>query len=617
MHKIKKYLTVLLPFAIILNSSAQEIVTGLLTNSEVKKAWDQKSMVKSASPVDTLDLPFFDDFIPVNIWPSTSRWTDKNVYINNTYPVNQISQGVATFDAIDERGLLYEEAGSYVFEADQLTSAPIDLAVDPAENVYLSFFYQPEGLADPPELKDSLVLQFYSLSDNEWHHVWKAEGTALHDFKPVIIKIDNPDYLYRGFRFRFTNYASISSTLNDPAQAGNSDHWNIDYVYLDKNRSPSDTIPVDVAFTKPIRSVLNTYESMPWQQFREVFLSEMGSFIKINYRNNDEVIRNVTRNFEIRDVYEDTEVHTFSAGATNVEPGEWITYDANLIYTFDSDYTDSALFRIRSILITDEFDEKINDTMDYYQVFSDYFSYDDGSAENGYGVNGQGASNAMVATRFRTYQPDTLRAILIAFNDSYQSSNQRYFNIAVWSDNNGMPGDLLYEQEEIVSPGDSINEFIRFILNDPLMIEGYFHVGWTQQSETFLNVCLDMNTLPEGRRHYYINGIWSESEIEGSLLIRPVIGSAIIPSGIDDTYTPRRPKINIWPNPVKDILNINIDERDLARGIEVNIYNSKGSWMMTEQQTSTLNVKSLPPGVYIIIIKSGNRLIGYNRFIRL
>ncbi|MFO7853382.1 MAG: T9SS type A sorting domain-containing protein [Bacteroidota bacterium] len=617
MFKIKKYLTVLLPFAIIFNSYGQEIVTGLFTNPEVKKAWDQKSMVKSASPADTLDLPFFDDFIPVNIWPSTSHWTDKNVHINNTYPVNQISQGVATFDAIDEKGLLYEEAGSFVFEADHLTSAPIDLSADPAENVYLSFFYQPEGLGDQPELKDSLVLQFYSRGDNEWHHIWKAEGTALHDFKPVIIKIDNPDYLYRGFRFRFINYASISSTLNDPAQAGNSDHWNIDYVYLDKNRSSSDTIPVDVAFTKPMRSVLNTYESMPWEQFREVFLSEMGSFIKINYRNNDQVIRNVTRNFEIRDVYEDTEVHTFSAGATNIEPGEWVTYDANLIYTFDSDYTDSAQFRIRSILITDEFDEKINDTMDYYQVFSDYFSYDDGSAENGYGVNGQGASNAMVATRFRTYQPDTLRAILIAFNDSYQSSNQRYFNIAVWSDNNGMPGDLLYEQEEIVSPGDSINDFIRFILNDPLMIDGYFHVGWTQQSETFLNVCLDMNTLPEGRRHYYINGIWSESEIEGSLMIRPVIGSAIIPSGIDDTYTPRKPKINIWPNPVKDILNINIDESDLARDIEINIYDSNGRWMMTERQTSTLNVKSLPPGVYIIIIKAENRLIGYNRFIRL
>ncbi len=613
----KKYLIVLLPFLLVFNSSGQEIVTGLYTNHDVNNAWNKRPMTKSAAPGDTIDLPFFDDFLPGNIWPSSSRWSDNYVYINNTYPVNQVSQGVATFDAINNMGLLYEEAGSSVFEADRLTSVPIDLNVTPSENAYISFFYQPQGIADPPELQDSLVLQFFSASDEVWKNVWKAEGTDLHNFKPIIIKIDNPDYLYKGFRFRFVNYASLSSTVNDPAMAGNSDHWHIDYVYIDINRSPSDTIPVDVAFTEPLRSVLNTYESMPWQQFRKVFLSEMGSFIEINYRNNDEVVRNVTRNFRISDIYNDEEVHSFSAGATNVDPGEWVTYNANLIYTFDSDYTDSALFRIRSILITDEFDQKINDTIDYYQVFSNYFSYDDGSAENGYGVNGQGASNAMVATRFRTFEPDTLRAILIAFNDSYQSSNQRYFNIAVWNDNNGMPGDLLYEQQEIVDPGENINEFMQFILIDPLVIEDYFHIGWTQQSETFLNVSMDMNTPPEGRRHYYINGLWNESEIAGSLMIRPVMGSAIIPTGIDDVGIPEKNEIRIWPNPVKDILNIDIPDNDLAVGIEINIYDRNGRWLLSEEQTRTVNVSDLPQGIYLIIIRSGNRILGYNRFIRL
>jgi hypothetical protein len=205
----------------------------------------------------------------------------------------------------------------------------------------------------------------------------------------------------------------------------------------------------------------------------------------------------------------------------------------------------------------------------------------------------------------------------MAFNDSYQSSNQRYFNIAVWSDNNGMPGDLLYEQEEMVDPGEDINGFIQFVLNDPLVIEGYFHIGWTQQSETFLNVSLDMNTLPEGRRHYYINGLWSESEIAGSLMIRPVMGSAIIPSGIDDIDLPAKNKIKIWPNPVNDILNIDIPENDLAMGIEINIYDSNGRWLLSDEQTRTVNVTALPQGVYLLIISSGKRVIGYNRFIRL
>ena len=613
----KKYLTFLLPVFIALNTYGQEIVTGLIRNPELVDAWHKRDLLKSDTPADTIDLPFFDDFIPDSIFPSSSLWVDDYVYINNTYPINQVSQGVATLDAIDQRGLLYDQAGPFAFEADHLTSAPLDLEMEASENVYLSFFYQPQGLADPPELQDSLVLQFYSAADNEWHHIWKAEGTTLHNFKPVIIKIDSPDYLYRGFRFRFVNYASISAGFDDPAMAGNADHWNIDYVYLDKNRSASDTIPVDVAFTEPIRSVLNTYESMPWEQFRKVFLSEMGSFIKINYRNNDIVIRNVTRNFSISDMYEGSVVHTFSAGATNIDPEEWVTYNANLIYTFNSDATDSALFRIRSVLITDEFDRKVNDTVDYYQVFHDYFSYDDGSAESGYGVNGQGASNAKVAIRYRTFEPDTLRAVRIAFNDSYLSSNQRYFNIAVWEDDNGMPGELLYEQEEVVNPGDNINEFIQFRLNDPQVIDDYFHIGWTQQSETFLNVSLDMNTPPEGRRHYYINGLWSESEVAGSLMIRPVMGEAIIPSGIEDIFPEVDNRINIWPNPVKDILNIDIHDNDLAMGVDIDIYDSNGRWLMSEKETRSVNVTGLPQGVYLILIRSGNNVIAYNRFIRL
>lgn len=612
----KKYPLLLLFLILVLTSNGQEIVTGLKSNPALRDAWQQKELFKSKSPGDTLDLPFFDDFLPDSIYPSSSRWADDYVYINNTYPVMPVSQGVATFDAIDQRGLLYDEAGPFPFEADHLTSLPINLEADASENIYLSFFYQPQGIADPPEIQDSLVLQFLSVADNQWHHVWKAEGSGQHDFKAVIIRIDNPDYLYRGFRFRFVNYASISSDFDDQSMAGNADHWNIDYVYLDRNRSASDTIPADVAFTGPVRSVLNTYESMPWQQFRNVFLSEMGSFIQVNYKNNDNITRNVTRNFSIRDIYEDTGVHSFSAGATNIGAGELVTYNANLVYTFNSGNSDSAMFRIRSVLITDESDRKGNDTIDYFQVFSNYFSYDDGSAESGYGVNGQGASNAMVAVRFRTFEPDTLRAVRMAFNDSYLSSNRRYFNIAVWDDDNGMPGELLYEQEAMVDPGDNINQFIQFRLTDPKLIDGYFHIGWTQLSETFLNVSLDMNTTPEGRRYFYINGNWSESEVPGSLMIRPVVGGAIIPTGIDDIVQDPLKRINIWPNPVKDILNIDLPPGMISRGFTTDIYDNNGRWLMSARDISTLNVSKLPRGVYLLIIRSDNTPVAYNRFIR-
>ena len=218
---------------------------------------------------------------------------------------------------------------------------------------------------------------------------------------------------------------------------GNCDQWNVDYVLLDKNRNAGDTIFSDVALTLPMRSVLKNHEAMPWKQYREIELQEMGSSIPIHYRNNDTIIRNVTRNFEIWDVYNNSVSYIFSAGATNIDPLTSVDYNANIVYSFNSTNNDSALFRITAVLKTDEFDPKENDTMVYYQTFKNYFAFDDGTAEAGYGINGLGSRNAMFAYRFRSFIEDTLRAINICFNDSYTDANKRAFDLMVWDDNNG------------------------------------------------------------------------------------------------------------------------------------------------------------------------------------
>lgn len=370
--------------------NAQEVITGLQSNIKVREAWENLDKRKGITLADTLDLPFFDDFSKPAIFPDPMKWQDNFVFINNSYSDQQITEGIATFDAIDNTGRLYETASSFGFEADHLTSKPINLNYSSSEEIFLSFFYQPGGLADAPEEKDSLIVQFFAPAENKWYSVWKATDTTLHPFKPVIIKIENTRFLKNGFRFRFINYASLSASLADPSMIGNCDQWNVDYVYLNRNRNDADTIPADVAFTLPVRSALKTYEAMPWKQFRQVFLSEMGPSIPIHYRNNDKVIRNITRNFEIKNIYGNVEAYSFSAGATNINASTNIDYKANLIYTFNTDNTDSALFRIKCILITDDFDPKNNDTIIYFQNFKDYFAFDDGTAESGYGINGLG-----------------------------------------------------------------------------------------------------------------------------------------------------------------------------------------------------------------------------------
>ena len=63
-----------------------------------------------------------------------------------------------------------------------------------------------------------------------------------------LIFINDNKFLHQKFRFRFFNYATLS---------GNFDHWNLDYVLLDKFNSVSDTNELnDVAFVGKHGSLL-------------------------------------------------------------------------------------------------------------------------------------------------------------------------------------------------------------------------------------------------------------------------------------------------------------------------------------------------------------------------
>ena len=110
----------------------------------------------------------------------------------------------------------------------------------------------------------------------KWYSVWKGSISNNPDFKAVILHINQPKFLKKGFKFRFINYASLSDNMSDPSMVGNCDQWNIDYILLDKNREPDDTVFADVAFRLPLRSLLKTHEAMPWKQFRQIYLQEMG-----------------------------------------------------------------------------------------------------------------------------------------------------------------------------------------------------------------------------------------------------------------------------------------------------------------------------------------------------
>ncbi len=597
----------------------QEVITGLQVNPLVKAAKLNRRVQKNLTSTDTINLPFFDDFSENSYLPSPERWSDDYVFINNTYSDQQITVGIATFDALDNNGYLYPTASPDGFEADHLTTQPINLNYPSSSNIYLSFFYQPGGLGDPPELQDSLTLQFYSPSEAQWYSIWKVEGSASTRFKPVIIKIDQPRYLQNGFRFRFVNWASLSSDLSDPSMIGNCDIWNLDYVYLNINRNGADTTLHDVAFRTPTRSLLKTYESMPWNEFEQAYLQEMGSYIPIHYRNNDTIVRNVTRNFEIRDVYRNTISYSFSAGATNIDPQTNVDYNANLIYTFNTTGTDSALFRIKCYLKTDEFDPKQNDTIVYNQVFNNYFAFDDGTSEGGYGINGLGSRNAMVASRFESYMQDTIRAIRICFNDSYLNSNSAVFDLMIWDDNNGLPGNVLYTvEDEAVAQGNGLNGFYTYVLPEGVPVNGVFYIGWKQHTETFLNAGYDINTPNNGRQLYWLNGSWQLSQVSGTIMIRPVVGKPLKTTGIKDIpVTDTKNAIKLWPNPATGLINIECSDLVLSSPVYLSIVDLQGRQQMRVPYAEQIDISFLKAGIYTVILLQNDKPVTHLRLVKI
>jgi len=343
----------------------------------------------------------------------------------------------------------------------------------------------------------------------------------------------------------------------------------------------------------------------------------MGSSITIQYRNNDTIKRNITRDFEIWDVYKNSQADFFTAGAADIDALTNVDYKKTHTYSFNTDNTDSAMFRITCSLKTDATDPKENDTIVYYQVFKNYFAFDDGSSEAGYGINGLGSRNAMAAYRFVSYLPDTLRAVSICFNDSYQEANKRAFDIMVWDNDNGVPGNVLYSKTEVmVQQGDMINGFYTYDLPEGVIVNGTFYIGWKQRSETFLNAGLDINTPNAGRQLYWLNGEWHTSQVTGSIMIRPVVGYPNKITSIADIFVQKKNIISVWPNPATDFLNVSCSDPLLSGSLYLTVMDMSGRQLMKVPFNERIDISSLHEGIYIIITSIKGKPISFDRIIK-
>jgi hypothetical protein len=567
---------------------------------------------------DTLELPFFDDFARHGNLPHTPFWIDEYAFINTSYTVNPVTIGVATMDAIYSDGSL-NGTGSIPFESDFLTSAPINLDYPGRTDIYLSFFYEPMGLGDVPEAWDSLTVEFFAPDSARWETVWHVPGSANSTFQEVFIQVSENRFLKKGFQFRFKNYAS-HYTLSKPDQVGNVDHWHLDYVYLDTARSSNVTAINDVSMISPMPSILKNYEAIPWQHFPRAYLTELKPTLEIRYRNNDTTVRNVTRILKITDLaYHETD--SVNGGAVNVQPGVLNVFNFPYNYPFIFYDADSTVFEIMSYLVTEDLDYKYNDTVIRFQQFFNYYAYDDGSAENGYGLIGSGSANASVAYQFNTFRKDTLRGVKMFFNRTYNDASQDYFRIGVWDHDKttGSPGELIYASNPVKPQYENeLNAFVTYEINDTLLVlSGEYYVGWIKTTERMLNVGFDRNMVNNDKIFYNLGQGWQNSGFSGSLMIRPIMGKAL-PAEPTSSATLKAPDIQlqIYPNPANTFFSL--DLQDIVNPAEwsVSLYDLQGkSVYINPADLRQHPISHLPTGIYILrldhdgIFKASRKLL--------
>lgn len=633
---------IIAPFLILLVSVqwcfGQELVRPLDVNP-AKSNPEVQHREKTDENQLPLTLPFFEDFSYPGPYPDPKLWADSFAFVNSSFPVHPITVGVATFDALDQHGYIYEDAQENFshFVADYLTSNPIRLdsvfspseaAIVLADSVLLTFYFQPQGRGGAPKEKDSLVVEFlhtpgYFYTDefgeqvweeDLWQSVWSSEGQNLEDFsgntfpyfKRVAIPITDEVYLRNDFRFRFKNYSHFPIPKSLVNYAGNNNIWNVDYITLDRGRSVFNTSYYDIAFASPAGSMLENYTAMPWSHY----IINPQSHLKSNFNNLITNLGSITYNYMYQYVIKDetnTNIRTYSGGTWNIAPFSEAGYQnhnahtspivlANPLPTAPApERTFKIVHSIREGATGD--DHPRNDTITYVQEFKNYFAYDDGVPEAGYGL--EGFNNPQLAYRFQTSHNDNLEGVQIFFNRTLSDQNVKLFYLTIWSSID--PPEILYESEAITPEfQDGINQFTTYILESPVAVGTTFYVGWRQGNNDFLNVGFDLTNDASTNTFFNVGGAWEQSIQQGALMIRPL--TSLPPStGIQQ---PRQQlEFEVYPNPVKDnFLNISLDDELASQHhiLQLTVYDVQGRVVMSENYSNIINISQMLNGMYFL-----------------
>ncbi|MFZ4542654.1 MAG: T9SS type A sorting domain-containing protein [Saprospiraceae bacterium] len=583
---------------------------------------------------------FMDDFSYEGPYPDSKKWLDDRAFINSTMATNPPSVGMATFDGLNYTGSPY---GNGFGISDVLTSAYLNLTKNNIP-LYLSFYVQPKGLGFSPDIADRFIIEFKTPTD-QWVEVksistdrFYAVSEAAPDFKQYSIAISD-SYLYKGFQFRFRAFGS---------RTGINDVWNLDYVRISKE-NPQNTNGDpngfnDLAFTRKPGSFLKNYTAAPWKHIKGFETQEVKTFLPIDIYSHFSTDQNITDSrAEIKEKTGGTNLFNnysyFTASFLNIQPMKHINQKIDINPSPKKDLFDNLLLipanaenlEFNTILSFDlpkeqnkDYGTSItqNDQVSNTTICSNYFAYDDGTAESVITTQG---TESQLQVKFRANVDDSLRAVSIHFPHFNKDITNMRFNLRVFI--GSLSGTPAYEKL-FLRPDypdryeNKLQGFTQYLLTDlaanpkALYIpKGDFYVGWQQVTtgvEPFV-VGFDKNN-PEAMVNNFKNttGSWQPlTGSKGALMLRPKLSSMasqVLSNSDRDLLT-----ASIFPNPATEYLYVNIPSDEMV-DIQYEIFDMSGRLIQSGITSQTIDIANIRNGVYIVrLLSLDNRLQSHHK----
>ncbi len=561
----------------------------------------------------SITLPFFDDFSQNKTSiPNPKLWINGGVSINNTFPINQPSVNVATFDSRNTAGIPYNFSNKFAYgSTDTLTSRPIDLSTSSlADSVYLSFYWEAKGLGELPDSDDSLVVSFLN-DKNQWKTIWRQEGISKDAFTQKILVVNKAEYFHKNFQFRFETRGR---------QSGAFDMWHVDFVYLNKKRRLRDIYTQDIALRSFKNNYLKRYSAMPLRQYLVNPSAETNSSMEVLVSTLQRNARLVNFTWTVADtVSKRTLLNEKGGNETITTPNS--PNKKNNVPVFSSfpqkqavlKFTQKIAYEGTGTTIVPDSTNNIpdafllsNDSVSIYTPLLDYYAYDDGTAETGADTD---QSLGKVAIKFVLSKADTVNAVRFNFTPYFKDISGQFFLLQIMESANGKPGKILHQQSVKVKYANEINGFVEYPLDLNIAVKDTFFVAWTKVNDDVIGVGVDKNSDFGSNIYYSLGNEWIQNKsLKGSLMVRPMMGFKANSAGQNGSplanEEPNDKQFLVYPNPTTGLVSWNFENIK-----SVSIFDASGKEVFYKEtlDSQELNLKNLPESIYFLNFSDGKK----------